>query len=91
MFLKLEKRNKIISTRVADPEQDPDPLVRGMDPDPYQNVTDPQHCFQHIAVDDQTKVYRICAHAVILAKNYSPLDVNTLIKEIGNILSKGTF
>ncbi len=25
-------------------QQDPDPLVRGPDPDPYQNVTDPQHC-----------------------------------------------
>jgi hypothetical protein len=24
---------------------DPDPLVRGTDPDPYQNVTDPKHCF----------------------------------------------
>jgi hypothetical protein len=23
---------------------DPDPLVRGTDPDPHQNVTDPQHC-----------------------------------------------
>ncbi len=22
---------------------DPDPLVRGMDPDPYQYFTDPQH------------------------------------------------
>ncbi len=28
---------------------------------------------------------------MILAKNYSPLDVNTFIKEIGNILSKGYF
>ncbi len=26
-------------------EQDPDLLARGADPDPYQNVTDPQHCF----------------------------------------------
>jgi hypothetical protein len=27
-------------------DPDPDPLVRGVDsdPDPYQNVTDPQHC-----------------------------------------------
>jgi hypothetical protein len=24
--------------------QDPDPLVRGTDPDPYQNVMDPQLC-----------------------------------------------
>jgi hypothetical protein len=24
----------------------PDPLVRGVDPDPYQNVTDPEHCFE---------------------------------------------
>jgi hypothetical protein len=23
--------------------QDPDPLVRGLDPDPHQNVMDPQH------------------------------------------------
>ncbi len=28
----------------SDPELDPDPLVRGTDPDPHQNVTDPQHC-----------------------------------------------
>jgi hypothetical protein len=24
-------------------DPDPDPLVRGTDPDPHQNVTDPQH------------------------------------------------
>jgi hypothetical protein len=24
--------------------KDPDPLVRGTDPDPYQNITDPLHC-----------------------------------------------
>jgi hypothetical protein len=23
---------------------DPDTVLRGIDPDPYQNVTDPQHC-----------------------------------------------
>jgi hypothetical protein len=28
----------------SDPELDPDPLVRGTDPDPHQNFTDPQHC-----------------------------------------------
>jgi hypothetical protein len=27
----------------SDPELDPYPLVRGTDPDPHQNVTDPQH------------------------------------------------
>ncbi len=27
-----------------DPDPNPDPLARGADPDPYQNVTDPQHC-----------------------------------------------
>jgi hypothetical protein len=26
-----------------DPEPDPDPLARGTDPYPHQNVTDPQH------------------------------------------------
>jgi hypothetical protein len=26
-----------------DPDPDPDPLVRGVDLDPHQNVTDPQH------------------------------------------------
>jgi hypothetical protein len=25
---------------------DLDPLVRGANPDPHQNVTDPQHCFK---------------------------------------------
>jgi hypothetical protein len=28
---------------ISDPE--PDPLVRGADPDPHRNVTDPQHCY----------------------------------------------
>ncbi len=27
-----------------DPNPEPDPLVRDADPDPYQNVRDPQHC-----------------------------------------------
>ncbi len=34
------------NSRIRDP--DPDPLVRGMDPrdpDPHQNVMDPQHWF----------------------------------------------
>jgi hypothetical protein len=31
-------------TQLMDPELDPDPLVRSSDPDPHQNVTDPQHC-----------------------------------------------
>jgi hypothetical protein len=30
----------------SDPEPDPDPLARGADPDPQQNVTDPQHWLQ---------------------------------------------
>jgi hypothetical protein len=33
--------------KIAGPNPDPDPLVRGMDPhdpDPYQNAMDPQHC-----------------------------------------------
>jgi hypothetical protein len=29
----------------VDPESDPDPFVRGADPDPHRNVTDPQHWF----------------------------------------------
>jgi hypothetical protein len=28
-----------------EPDQHPDPLVRGTGTDPYQNVTDPEHCF----------------------------------------------
>ncbi len=28
----------------SDPELDSDPLVRCTDPDPHQNVMDPQHC-----------------------------------------------
>ncbi len=27
-------------------QENPDPLIRGADPDPYQNVTDPQHRFK---------------------------------------------
>jgi hypothetical protein len=27
----------------SDPEPDPDPFVRGTDPDPHQNVADPQN------------------------------------------------
>jgi hypothetical protein len=30
----------------ADPDPHPDPLVRGTDPDPYQNVTDPENCLR---------------------------------------------
>jgi hypothetical protein len=33
--------------KYQDPEPDPDPLVKGRDPDPYQNVMDPQHWFPH--------------------------------------------
>jgi hypothetical protein len=29
----------------SDLELVPDPLIRGADPDPHQNVTDPQHWF----------------------------------------------
>jgi hypothetical protein len=32
------------------PEPDPDPLVRGTDPDPHQDVTDPQHCLRLCAI-----------------------------------------
>jgi hypothetical protein len=42
----------------SDPKLDPnpDPLVRGTDPAPHQNVTDPQHCSQ----DYFQKPQRIC-------------------------------
>jgi hypothetical protein len=33
-----------------DREPDPDPLVRGPEPDPYQNVTDPEHCVSIVVV-----------------------------------------
>ncbi len=29
-------------------ESDPDPVVRGADPDPHQNATDPQHNLEHL-------------------------------------------
>jgi hypothetical protein len=41
----------------SDPKLDPDPLVRGTDPDPHQNVTDPQHCSQDYVQQPQTKLY----------------------------------
>jgi hypothetical protein len=30
----------------SDPQLDPDldPFIRGADPEPHQNITDPQHC-----------------------------------------------
>ncbi len=41
---KREKQKKFDILKVTDEnQQDPDPLVKGADPDPYQNVTDPQH------------------------------------------------
>ncbi len=30
-------------TKEQDPDPDPDSFVRGTDPDPYQDVTDPEH------------------------------------------------
>jgi hypothetical protein len=37
-------------SRIRTPELDSDPLVRGADPEPYQNVTDPKHCIiEHIS------------------------------------------
>jgi hypothetical protein len=38
-------------TKIAGSYSNPDPLVRGMypvDPDPPQNVMDPEHCFHDI-------------------------------------------
>jgi hypothetical protein len=43
MCLWVSYKNKIGGRDKLDP--DPDPLVRGADPDPHQNVTDPQHCY----------------------------------------------
>ncbi len=49
--------------RDPDPDPDPDLLVRGTDPDPHQNVMNPQHCFMRLycvlkqvknKLDDQT-------------------------------------
>jgi hypothetical protein len=49
-------------TKYQDPDLHPDPLVRGHgsadldpDPDPYQNVMDPQHCFKgcHDSLEDE--------------------------------------
>jgi hypothetical protein len=37
-----------INNKGVDPEPDSDSLVKGTDPDPHQNVTDPQQCFPHI-------------------------------------------
>ncbi len=41
-ILKVNDENSRIQD--LDPDLDPDPLVRGMDPDPPQNVMNPQHC-----------------------------------------------
>jgi hypothetical protein len=37
----------------SDPELDPDPLVRGADPDLHLNVTDSQHCFLDGFLDEK--------------------------------------
>jgi hypothetical protein len=39
---------QVTEKKESDPglEPDPDPLVRGTDPDLHPNVTDPQHCLQ---------------------------------------------
>ncbi len=39
-----------------------DPLVRGADPDPHKNVTDPQDCLHHNHTKyDILRVYNVCA------------------------------
>jgi hypothetical protein len=35
---------KVNDEKKQDPDPNPDPLISGMDPDPHQNVMDPQHC-----------------------------------------------
>jgi hypothetical protein len=37
----------LVLASVGVPDQDPNPLVRGLDP--YKNVTDPQHWFQRVS------------------------------------------
>ncbi len=49
MFLGLPDPDPLVRGMDPDPALDPDPLVRGMesadpDPDPHQNVMDPEHC-----------------------------------------------
>ncbi len=49
----LRKKIFVDIWKVTDEEQDPDPLVRGTDPripNPYQNVTDPDHCLSDIYI-----------------------------------------
>jgi len=41
-----KQKNLLAAWRSMTKYQYPDPLVRGADPDPYQNVTDPQHCIK---------------------------------------------
>ncbi len=35
---------------VPDMELVPDPLVRGADPDPHENATDPHHYLEHLTI-----------------------------------------
>ncbi len=48
------------------PDQHPDPLVRGTDPrpDPYQNVTDPQHWIKGCRYEGYAAVGRVCMRPV---------------------------
>ncbi len=46
-----------LNQRRKESHPDPDPLVRGTESDPHQNVTDPQHCSQDYVQKPQTRLY----------------------------------
>ncbi len=54
----------------SDPELDPDldALVRGTDPDPHQNVRDPQHCFKLEQNHHTSKTYSIHIISLLIKK-----------------------
>jgi hypothetical protein len=61
--------------RGMDPELDPDPLVRlrygSGDPDPHQNVTDPQHCLEFL-LKQSLCYFQICSYREGCLKKVHP-------------------
>jgi hypothetical protein len=62
------------------PDPDPDPLARGTDPDPHQNVTDSQHWYAVLRILDVYLRSRILI--VIHPGSWIP-DPTTATKEKG--------
>jgi hypothetical protein len=64
-------------------ESDLDPLVRGTDPDPHQNVTDPQHWYNHTSLFWSTKsALQKILSGPCLSKKYQPFRAESKIHNL---------